>query len=83
MRHLPDSQIDFSDIPELREDELAGARKVGRPPHGESAKQLIALRVDPDLLRRLRVVASSKGLPYQTFIHRILERSMARVRSPG
>jgi uncharacterized protein (DUF4415 family) len=82
-RHLPDSQIDFSDIPEMGKDELAGARRVGRPPHGESAKQLIALRIDPDLLRRLRVAASAKGLPYQTFIHRILERSMARLRTPG
>ncbi len=80
-RHLPDSQIDFSDIPALEDDELGRARKVGRPPHGESAKQLIALRVDPDLLRQLRAVASSKGVPYQTFIHRILERSMARLGS--
>ncbi|MGI9043305.1 MAG: BrnA antitoxin family protein [Gemmatimonadaceae bacterium] len=78
MRHLPDSQIDFSDIPELRDDQLAGARRAGRPPHGAAAKQLIALRVDRDLLTRLRAVASLKGVPYQTFIHRILERSMAR-----
>ncbi len=82
-RLLPDSKIDFSDIPELQADQLSRAPRVGRPPRGESAKQLIALRVDPELLRQLRAVASSRGVPYQTFIHRILERSMARIDSAG
>jgi len=47
-------------------------------PDGNAAKQLIALRIDPDLLGRIRAVATEKGIPYGTFIHRILQRSVAR-----
>ena len=43
-KHIPDSQIDFSDIPESTDEELKRARRVGRPKSG-SAKQLIAIRV--------------------------------------
>lgn len=78
VRHVPDNQIDFSDIPEVSEAQLSRAVKVGRPPYGETAKQLIAIRIDQILLRRIRALAAEKGLPYQTFIHRILERSLAR-----
>lgn len=41
---LPDSRIDFSDIPESTDAELKRARRVGRPKTG-SAKQLIAIRI--------------------------------------
>jgi len=75
--HIPDSQIDFSDIPELTDEELTRARRVGRPksPH---AKQLIAIRIDPRLLARLRRLAQNKQKPYQTFIHELLERAASR-----
>src|SRR2546425_13355795 len=43
---MPDSQIDFSDIPELTDEQLRRARRVGRPRSGH-AKQLIAIRIDP------------------------------------
>ena len=46
---IPDSQIDFSDIPESTEEELRRARRVGRPVSG-MAKQLIAIRLSPRLL---------------------------------
>lgn len=74
---MPDSQIDFSDIPELTGEDLKRARRVGRPksPH---AKQLIAIRIDPRLLARLRRLAQSKQKPYQTLIHELLERAASR-----
>lgn len=73
-RPIPDSEIDFSGMPESTDAELKRARRVGRPklPH---AKQLIAIRVDPRLLARLRRLARSKQKPYQTLIHELLEKA--------
>ena len=73
-RHMPDSAIDFSDIPESGDHELRKAERVGRPRIGD-AKQLIAIRVRPSLLGKLRKAAMEKGIPYQTLIHEILERA--------
>ena len=74
---MPDSRIDFSDIPELTDEELKRARRVGRP-KSAFAKQLIAIRIDPRLLTRLRRLARNKQKPYQTFIHELLERAANR-----
>ena len=38
---MPDSKIDYSDIPELTDQQLKQARRVGRPRTGK-AKRLIA-----------------------------------------
>jgi hypothetical protein len=35
-KHMPDSRIDFSDIPESTDDELKRARRVGRPRTGNA-----------------------------------------------
>ena len=71
---ISDSQIDFSDIPESTDEELKRARRVGRPRTGH-AKQLIAIRIDPRLLARLRRLATKQSKPYQTLIHELLERA--------
>ena len=76
-KYIPDSQIDFSDIPEATDEELKRARRVGRPKSG-SAKQLIAIRVDPRLLASLRRMAAKMGKPYQTLIHELLEKAARR-----
>jgi uncharacterized protein (DUF4415 family) len=52
LKHIPDSQIDFSDIPESTDEELKRMRRVGRPSSG-MAKQLIAIRLSPKLLSSL------------------------------
>ncbi len=70
----PDSQIDFSDIPESTDEELQRARRVGRPRTGH-AKQLIAIRIDPRLLAQLRRLAAKQDKPYQTLIHELLEKA--------
>ena len=75
---MPDSRIDFSDLPESTEAELRRARRVGRPRTGR-VKQLIAIRLDPRLLARLRKLARKQGKPYQTFIHELLEKATKRV----
>ena len=71
---IPDSQIDFSDIPESTEEELRRARRVGRPVSG-MAKQLIAIRLSPRLLSQLRKMAAKQGKPYQSLIHELLEKA--------
>jgi len=74
---MPDSQIDFSDIPESSDEELKRARRVGRPSSGH-AKQMIAFRIDPALLASLRRMARSRHKPYQTLIHELLEQAAGR-----
>lgn len=69
--------IDYSDIPESTEAELKGARRVGRPRTGK-AKQLIALRISPQLLGQLRRLAAKQDKPYQTYIHELLEKAAGR-----
>ncbi len=71
---MPDSQIDFSDIPESTDEELRRARRVGRSSSG-TAKQLIAIRIAPKLLAALVRLAAKQHKPYQTLIHELLEKA--------
>jgi predicted DNA binding CopG/RHH family protein len=75
---MPDSKINFSDIPESTGEELRRARRVGRPRTG-NAKQLVAIRIAPRLLAQLRRLASKQSKPYQTLIHELLERATQKV----
>ena len=77
VRHTSDRRIDFSDIPQSTGAELKRARRVGRPKTG-NAKQLIAIRIAPPLLARLRRLAAKRSKPYQTLIHELLERAAPR-----
>jgi len=76
-KHTSAEAIDFSDIPESTDAELRGARRVGRPRTGK-AKQLIALRISPQLLTQLRRLAAKQDKPYQTLIHDLLEKAASR-----
>src|ERR1700752_4150344 len=76
-RHMPDSELNLSDIPEATDAELRRARRVGRPVTG-NAKQLIAIRIAPRLLAQLRRLAAKQSKPYQTFIHELLERAVGK-----
>jgi predicted DNA binding CopG/RHH family protein len=75
---MPKRKIDFSDIPELSEEQLASMRRVGRPPLGRSARTAISVRVDPEVLSRLKTTAAKRGMPYQSLINDILARAMRR-----
>lgn len=70
----PDSEIDFSDIPELTDEQLAKARRVGRPP-SDNPKKLIAIRISPKLLADIQKLATRKRKPYQTLMHELLEKA--------
>jgi len=47
-------------------------RRVGRPPLGDRARQLIAIRVDADVLDSFRREARKRKVGYQTLINEIL-----------
>lgn len=72
---IADSKIDFSDIPEMTEQELKCGRRVGRP-KSDFAKQLIAIRIDPRLLKKLKKLAAKKRKPYQSLMHELLESAI-------
>lgn len=67
-------KIDFSDIPEIDSNQMSMMKRVGRPPLGETTKQLIALRIEPRVVEELKELASKEGVGYQTLINQILER---------
>ena len=71
-RTVARTRIDFSDIPEASDRQLKAMHRVGRPPIGTEARQLIAIRVDPKVLERFRAEAKRLKVGYQTLIHRVL-----------
>jgi predicted DNA binding CopG/RHH family protein len=75
---MPDSSIDFSDIPESTDKELHNAKRVGRPKSGD-AKLPIAIRIRSSLLVKIQKAAKAEGTPYQTYIHEILENKMKKI----
>src|SRR5260370_41293423 len=77
-RPMPDSKLALSDIPESTDAELRRARRVGRPSSG-NAKQLLAIRIAPQLPRQLRRMAAKQSKPYQPLIHELLEKSPYKV----
>ena len=66
------SRIDFSDVPDSSPEQLRAMRRVGRPPLGERSRQLIAIRVDPDVLDRFRKEARRRRVGYQTLMNEAL-----------
>lgn len=65
-------KIDFSDIPEASEEQLGSMRRVGRPPLGDRARRLIAIRLDPSVLQQLRKQARRRNMGYQTLVNHVL-----------
>lgn len=78
MRMPARRKIDFSDIPEASEQDLRAMRRVGRPPLGAAARQLIAIRLDPDVLSRLRREARRRNVGYQTLVNEVLANYVRR-----
>jgi uncharacterized protein (DUF4415 family) len=76
---MPKRRIDFSDIPELSDAQLRRMKRVGRPTIGRAPRKAVSLRVDPDVLARLKATAAKRGVPYQSLINDILARAARRV----
>lgn len=69
-----ESKIDFSDIPPLTDEQLSQMRKVprGRPLLRKEKRQLISIKVDPELIETIKREAERLGKKYQSLIHEIL-----------
>ena len=72
-------KIDYSDIPPLSDKQLASMRRIGRPPLGDEPRQLIAIRLDPKVLRWLKALATKRQVPYQSLINDLLASEMKKV----
>lgn len=69
---MRDEDIDFSDIPEITEEQWATARRgFSRP-----IKQPVTIRLDADVLTWFK--AHADGKPYQTEINRVLRQYVAK-----
>jgi uncharacterized protein (DUF4415 family) len=53
-------------------------RRVGRPPLGDTTRQLIAIRVDAGVLEQFRKEARRRRIGYQTLINEVLARHVRR-----
>jgi uncharacterized protein (DUF4415 family) len=53
-------------------------RAVGRPTLGAEARQLIAIRIDPQVLAGFRQEAKRRRVGYQSLIHEVLARYAKR-----
>jgi uncharacterized protein (DUF4415 family) len=71
-------EIDYSDIPPLSDRQLTSMRPVGRPPLGAERRQLIAIRLDPAVLRWLKSLAAKREVPYQSLINDLLAGEMKK-----
>ena len=69
---LPDEDIDFSDIPEITDEQWARRQ----PSHYRPIKQPVTIRLDADVLGWFKEKAGDA--PYQTEINRVLRQHMAR-----
>ena len=72
-------KIDFSDISEASTEQLGAMRRVGRPPIGKQARQLIAIRLDPRVIDEFRKEAKRRNLGYQTLINEVLAKHVKHV----
>ena len=77
-RNITKKKSDFSDLPELSDEQLNIMSRVGRPPFGESARRLIAIRIDQKVLNSIRKIAEQSGQGYQTLINEILAQYVNR-----
>jgi predicted DNA binding CopG/RHH family protein len=72
---MPDEQIDFSDIPEITDQQWAGSVRglLARP-----ETRHISIRLSAADLAIANKMAAAKGLPYQCYIKSLLHESLMR-----
>ena len=77
-RHIRTPPTDFLGIPELSDEQLTRMGRIGRPATG-MAKQLVAIRMSPQLVATLRQMVTKRARPYQTLIHELLDKAASQV----
>ena len=78
-RAIHDSKIDYSDIPPLSDAQLKAMKPFGRPLLGSAPRQMIAVRLDPVVLEKLKKEAKRTGKPYQGLINEVLASFVKKV----
>jgi uncharacterized protein (DUF4415 family) len=75
LAQMDDGDIDFSDIPELTDEQLS---RAFRPGLGRPIKQPVTIRLDTDIVNWFKQHAGDK--PYQTEINRVLRQHVTQAR---
>jgi uncharacterized protein (DUF4415 family) len=71
--------IDYSDMRELSDGQLASMQRVGRPRlSAAGARIMIAIRLDPTVIAGFRKAAKRRGVGYQTLINEVLARHVPK-----
>ena len=67
--------IDYSDIPASTDEQLASMRRLGRPRlSAAGAREMIAIRVDPEVLAGFKAAAKRRNVGYQTLMNEVLAK---------
>ena len=53
-RKIRDTEVDYSDIPELSDEQLAKFKRRGRPVIGDTPRKAISIRIDESVLKKLK-----------------------------
>ena len=75
-RKSKDSEIDYSDLPELTDIQLAKFKRRGRPVIGDSPRRAISIRIDLKVLDKIKTKAKKTGVAYQSLINEILKKAV-------
>jgi uncharacterized protein (DUF4415 family) len=75
-RKVKDSEIDYSDLPALSDKDLKKFRRVGRPLLSLSPRQAISIRLEVDVLQKLKKRAKKQKIGYQSLINEILKKAV-------
>ena len=80
-RFIRDEDIDYSDLPELTDEELKKfkpIKQMGRPFKNLLARKAIAIRLDQFTLAKIKKLAEKNGKGYQTLINEILTEFVSK-----
>lgn len=75
-RKVKDSEIDYTDIPKFSREELKKFKPRGRPVLGSSARIAVSIRIDAEVLKKLKKRAEAKNTGYQSLINEILKKAV-------
>ncbi|MBO9668137.1 MAG: BrnA antitoxin family protein [Bdellovibrio sp.] len=75
-REVKDSEIDYSDIPKFSRKDLEKFVRTGRPLVGSSPRKAISIRIEEDVLMKLKKKAKKQGVAYQSLINEILKKAV-------
>lgn len=76
---IPDASLDYSDIPLLSDQQLKVMKPLGRPLLGSAPRKMVAVRLDPEVLAKLKQEAKRTGKPYQGLINEVLAKYVKKV----